>query len=307
MAAKVLIVDDYLPNLSFIQDAMGHEGYETKSIAQSTEAINTVHSWKPDIVLLDVNMPHKSGLEILKELREIKFDSHLSIILVTSNSEIKQIVSGLDMGADDYLVKPFRIEELKARVRANLRVKRLNDDLIVANKRLKELADTDHLTSLMNMRYTLEKIEEEVVSAIDKHYPLSCIMFDMDDFKSVNDGFGHLIGSRLLVEIAEIVREEISETDIPARFGGDEFLIFCPNASLRRAKDLAETIRKKIKDKKFNFDGVVLNVTASFGVSGLQTKKYHELEGKKLIKAADDGLYASKNEGKDKVSVTPIS
>jgi len=306
---RILIVDDESANLLFIEKAVKAEGHITKTCDNGKKALQIIKSWAPHLVILDVNMPQMSGLEVLSETRKLdeKKGEYTGVILVTANAEIEEITKGLDSGADDYIVKPFKIRELKSRAMATLRMKNVHDELLFANKRLKELTIRDDLTGLYNMGYTLVELDKMIKEAAKNDNPISCVMLDMDNFKHVNDNYGHLAGSELLVGVSKMIKSMVSSSDIAARFGGDEFMIVLNGVLLSKATDLAERIRNKFEITTFPTRDGAVNITASFGVSGGDSAEFFKnISSRILIKAADDALYEAKHKGKNNVKVGSI-
>ncbi|MGE4232536.1 MAG: diguanylate cyclase [Bacteriovoracia bacterium] len=302
--ARIIVADDDPENLKTVSETLLKEGFHVKAAGDGEAAFKLAQSWIPHVMLLDINMPKMSGLECLKKVRALKTDEHIIVILVTANSQLEEIIQGLDLGANDYIVKPYRMDELRARLRAGLRVKVMYDNLIRANKRLEEISTIDELTGLKNMKYANRRLEEETRSAIKGYKPLSCIMFDMDHFKKVNDEHDHLFGSHVLTEIGQILRAICRPQDIAARFGGDEFFILLPDTDLNHAEQIAQVIRKKIEAHVFESGLHTKRVTASFGVSGIKNKeKIPKLEAMEIVRSADRALYSAKHAGRNCVEI----
>jgi len=220
---ELLVVDDDPDNRRFLERVLGAEGYNVVLAETGEEGLRYLEDRNPHLVLLDVDMPGMGGLETLKLVREK--EDYVSVILVTAKTSTEDIVKGLDLGADDYIRKPYNYEELAARVRAQLRIKDLNDKLHDANQKLKRLVEIDDLTGLFNMRSLYGKLDLEIERAMRFGQCVSVIMMDLDHFKRVNDDHDHLFGSFVLSEVGTIIKDNIRKIDIAARYGGDEFLI----------------------------------------------------------------------------------
>ena len=178
------------------------------------------------------------------------------------------------------------------------RVTERTKELTVKNLELEKLATHDDLTKLNNRRFFNEKLIEYSLLTSRFGYELSCIMADIDHFKRVNDTYGHQAGDYVLSSLASILRTNVRRTDICARYGGEEFVILLPNTSIENAVDLAEKIRIRIEDTEMNYQGVILKITASFGVAaGLKDEDLNDA----LVKKADDKLYQAKQTGRNKV------
>ena len=300
----ILAVDDDDDNLRLVSAALQHEGYRVSQARSGEEALEKLKSGNPDLVLLDINMPGISGLEMLKLLR--MRESYVNVILVSARSDSDDVIKGLDTGADDYICKPFDPLELLARVRAQLRIKDLTDRLAAANERLLELVDIDDLTGLYNMRSIYQRLESEIGRAKRYNRAVAVVMMDMDDFKEVNDTNDHLFGSFVLSEVGKLIHGNIRSVDFAARYGGDEFLIALSETTIEGATLFAERLRKRIEGHLFAKDGNTMNLTASIGVAVIQPA-LQQIDGKSLVRYADHAMYEAKRTGKNKVCTFDMS
>jgi diguanylate cyclase (GGDEF)-like protein len=207
-------------------------------------------------------------------------------------------VSGLDLGADDYIVKPFSPAEFLARIRAQLRIKDLTDNLHQANLKLQELVEIDDLTGLFNMRSIYQKLDLEIQRAKRYLRQVCVVMMDMDYFKSVNDGHDHLFGSFVLSQVGRIIRETVRNIDIPARYGGDEFLIVLTETHPEGAFAFCERLRKTISSHLFKNGPDEIQLTASFGFA-IASPSEVDFDAQALVREADHALYESKKAGRN--------
>ncbi|MES2962965.1 MAG: diguanylate cyclase [Bdellovibrionota bacterium] len=292
----ILAVDDDMDNLKMMALTLQHQGYRVETAGTGEEAIDRLTKISPDLILLDINMPGMSGLEVLEKLRGA--ENRTQVIFVSARAETDDIVKGLDTGADDYICKPFDPIELLARVRAQLRIKDLTERLEAANGRLQQLVDIDDLTGLYNMRSVYQKLDAEIGRAQRFQRAVGVIMMDMDNFKNVNDKNDHLFGSFVLSEVGKLIKENIRQVDFAARYGGDEFLIALSETTVEGAAITAERIRKKIESYTFTSPTSSMKLTASLGLAVIEPTTQN-IDARNLVRYADNSLYEAKREGKN--------
>ncbi len=296
---KILVVDDDTDLLTFVTATLEVQGYQVRQAKSGQDAIDSLQSWHPDLVILDVNMPGLSGFETLKKIKSSDFFT--AIIFLTAESKTEQVIIGLDAGADDYMCKPFSPNELLARVRAQLRIKDLTDQLKIANGKLQALVEIDDLTGLYNMRNIYSKLDYEIKRSQRYSRYIAVVMMDMDKFKSVNDTNDHLFGSFVLKEVGGIIKRSIRDTDIGARYGGDEFIIILTETDIEGVGIFCERLRKNIEDYEFDNGESKMKLTASLGFA-IAKPVNQILDARTLVKFADKALYDSKNGGRNQVS-----
>jgi diguanylate cyclase (GGDEF)-like protein len=259
----------------------------------------------PDLVLLDVVMPDIDGFAVCRWLKMNAATRHIPVIMLTVRAALADRVEGLHLGADDYLAKPFQDEELEARIFAALRIKATHTELRDRNQQLESmlhhveaLAVTDALTGLFNRRRFADVLKREF--AVTKRYrnTLSCLLLDLDHFKSVNDRFGHDAGDQVLKEVARRISESLREVDLAARFGGEEFAVLLPHTSKKDAAVVAARLLTKVRRQEFKFGSEIVRITVSIGCSGNTDVVSDNAED--LVKAADLALYEAKHQGRDR-------
>jgi len=294
---RILIVEDEEGIRAVIEEALQTEGYETHLAGSAEEAFAAIKSFKPHLVLTDHDMPGCTGLEFLKKLR--KQDNHVALIFISARSEEKLIVEALKSGAEAYLKKPFRINILIAKVEASLRVNEVHEKLFAANQRLQELIDRDYLTGLYNMRSMYEKIDYEILRARRFKRSVSCVMMDLDNFKTVNDKFDHLFGSFIIKETGKIIKSTMREIDFAARYGGDEYLIVLTETKREGVQTFCERLHKTIKEHVFQDEDKTLQITVSIGFAMMTSDD--SIDARELVRKADNALYEAKNAGRDRI------
>ncbi len=295
---KVLVVDDDPQSRLIVSKALEYEGYQVEQADSGETALKKMQEGDPHLVLLDVSMPGLNGLDTLKLLRDR--NKYVSCLFVSGKSEAEDVIRGLDAGADDYICKPFDTLELLARVRAQLRIKDLNDRLQAANAKLKELVDIDDLTGLFNMRSLYKRLDFEIDRAQRYKRSVCVIMMDMDRFKSVNDGHDHLFGSFVLSEVGKMIRSNIRKVDFAARYGGDEFLIVLTEIDMQGAEVFTERLREKIESYNFKNDKHEMRLTSSIGFS-IAAPYEQKIDSRTLVRYADRALYRAKENGRNRV------
>ncbi|MCB0355638.1 MAG: diguanylate cyclase [Bdellovibrionales bacterium] len=295
-SARILVIDDDNSTLEVIEKTLLQAGYATQTLNNGDRAIECVNQWNPHLVILDVSMPGRDGLDIIQRIRQKA--QYISVIFLSAKSEIKDIVTGLDAGADDYICKPFKLEELLARVRSQLRIKHLQDQMTEMNIRLKQLVEIDDLTGLYNMRSLYERLDGEISRCRRFGASVAVVMMDMDHFKDVNDSNDHLFGSFVLAEVGKTIRANVRKIDHAARYGGDEFILIVSEVNLHGAITFCERLRKSIETQEFKNGNCKAHVTCSIGIA-LMSGKEHRADARELVKIADKALYEAKDAGRN--------
>ncbi len=300
---KILVVDDDPNTLEVICEALVQAGYVVDKASQADEALRKVDSFSPTIVLTDHDMPGLTGLEMLEDLRRQK--NYTTVIFISARGESSLVAQALRAGADDYIRKPFRFEEMLARIEASLRVNNLHRDLLEANDKLQKMVELDYLTGLYNMRSMYDRIDFELKRGRRFGRNVSCIMMDMDHFKSVNDTNDHLFGSFVLKETGEIIKNTMREIDFAARYGGDEFLMVLTETDKEGTMIFCNRLRENILNHTFDDGKSSMKLTVSIGFC--VTKGSEGLDARALVRRADHALYDAKDYGRNRVSVYETS
>ncbi len=254
-----------------------------------------------DLILCDVMMPGIDGFKFLSMKKARPEFNDIPVIMLTGAEDVKLKIKGLEQGASDYITKPFDPGELIARVRVHFKIKALQEELRATNKRLEELSNTDGLTKLYNRRYFMELLELEFQRARRYESNLAFVMIDIDHFKDFNDTYGHLLGDRILVEIAAILQENLRIHDIVGRYGGEEFALLTPETDQRGALVVAERYRRRIEDFVLMEGNRNLKVTISLGIAFCPHAQINSVDD--LIRLADNALYKAKRNGRNRVEL----
>ncbi|MEX0907125.1 MAG: diguanylate cyclase, partial [Gemmatimonadota bacterium] len=297
---RILVVDDNPDNIEIIATRLRFRGYEILEASDGEQALAIVRESAPDLLLLDVMLPDIDGYEISRRIKGATDLPFIPIILVTARDSTQDKVAGLDAGADDYLTKPINFPELEARVRSMLRIKRLQDELEEKNRELERLSISDGLTGLYNHRHIHGLLAEEYERVERTNDCMSVAMFDLDRFKLVNDTHGHQAGDRVLVEMAEILRDSARDIDRLGRYGGEEFMALLPETCIDDAAVFVERVRREVARRPFDVGrDDPLRMTISAGVATYPHATIDSVET--LVRLADEALYAAKAGGRDRV------
>lgn len=301
----ILVVEDSMTQAEAVKAFLEQNGYEVIRVEDGKSAIREAVSGSVDLILLDLLLPDMSGVEVCRWLKLNRTTRMIPILMLTSEGEVEDKVSGLEAGAEDYLPKPYSEMELNARIFSLLRTKALQDELAETNAKLQELlanvemlARTDPLTKLYNRRHIQEYVDKELKASQRYGSPFSLLMIDIDRFKNINDEFGHQAGDSVLVEISDIIRDSVREADTVGRWGGEEFVVVLPRCKKEAAEHLANRILQSVGQREFNaVPG--MKVTLSIGISGVPDQTFNSSDA--LLDAADQAMYMAKREGRNTV------
>jgi two-component system cell cycle response regulator len=299
VALTVLVADDSSVFRKLIEQSLSGKNYNLVFAKTGLETLDLFARHEPHIVILDWTMPDMTGGEICRHIRDAKKASYTYIVIVTASSDEQRRVEGLAAGADDYLTKPFAREELMARLGVGSRIAQLHQELAEKNRLLEELALTDSLTGLPNRRAVEEWAGHQLSAAARHHFSFWVVFADLDNFKSVNDRFGHHAGDTVLKQFAELLKQSSRRSDICARIGGEEFLFVLTHNTAEDARRVIERIRTQFCETQFQFGGETASVTASFGVAQFVKEDGQNFEG--LVRRADAALFEAKRLGRNRV------
>lgn len=290
---KALIVDDAPDTREIIQKLLSYEGYEVITASTGEEGVEKTEAEKPDVILMDINLPGIDGSEALRRIRGI--NPIQCVIMLTAYATLDNAIQALKEGASDFIKKPFENEHLVHIVNQTLEKYLTLKEKEKLEEEVRRLSITDDLTGLYNHRYFFKTLESELVRRKRQKTSLSLIMFDLDNFKGYNDLFGHLEGDRVLKKIGEIVKHSIrSNVDSGYRYGGDEFAALLIGATRDQALHIAERIRSTIEEAGFE------KITVSIGLA--EFKEHMNMEG--FVKSADDAMYVAKHSGGNRVQTS---
>lgn len=294
MSIKILVVDDQQDNIDLMCEMLEDNDMVALEAQNGHDALVLAKKEQPDVVVLDVQMPDMDGYEVCRQLKLDETTAHIPVIFLTATySSEKSIVKGLDLGAYDYITKPFREAELLARIKVMAKIKKTEENV-------REESYTDALTGLYNRRFLEKRFSEELSRARRANIPLACLMLDIDHFKSINDIHGHDIGDLVLQDVSLILKKNLREYDTVARYGGEEFVIILPSTEYHDAITVAEKIRRAVEKIIIQKDDTMIHTTISIGVYGATGKRL-EQNAEQFIRKADEALYRAKGLGRNRV------
>ncbi len=324
---RILVVDDDPKMLKLLDLRLKSEGYEVIPANGGHQAINKLEQSKPDMALVDVNMPGMSGLELLVELK--RKAPGLPVVIMTAYSSEDVAVTALKRHADGYITKPFHAQEISQIVQENIQqcrgfsayqgfldkspsspvglihqisklehAKRLLEE---DNVKLREQSIRDGLTGLYNHTHFQERLEAEFERSQRYNTNLSLVMIDVDNFKDVNDLYGHQEGDKVLIQLAKLMLESIRSIDIAARYGGEEFALILPQINAKGTRHMAERLGRRVQEYFSTLYHLPLKLTISQGIAAIPHPDIKTKAG--IIRAADQALYEAKHHNKNCVNV----
>ncbi|MBP1941798.1 diguanylate cyclase (GGDEF)-like protein [Bacillus luteolus] len=286
----ILLIDDETSMLMYLKEELQKQGWMVNAIANPIKAIAAFYDIQPDCVIIDVYMGQKSGFEILAFLKEKVKQQFLPTIMISSDNSKSIRMQSYQMGADDFIAKPFELDELTVRIKRHIERKNLIDNLLLV----------DELTRVYNRKYLNQAYDQLRSELIRNKETFSIVMIDIDHFKRVNDTYGHLVGDQVLKQFATFLTNHSRPGDIVIRFGGEEFILILPELSVDESKKVIERLILKCRDTKLNTEKGELSCTFSAGVVEVNNPT-QSLEEWLLL--ADNALYDAKESGRNQLKV----
>jgi len=293
--ATILIVDDTPLNIQVLSQVLFRE-YEVKIATGGKMALKIIDQVKkPDLILLDIMMPEMDGYEVCRRIKNNPSIQDIPIIFVSGKGEVKDQKHGFDLGAVDYITKPFDIPLVLARINVHLQLKRKSE-------KLEKMVMVDALTDIPNRRALDDALECEIKRAKRDKKTLSLMMIDVDHFKTFNDNYGHGVGDICLRKIAQSLASNIKRPgDMVGRFGGEEFMVVLPDCAPDGAVAIAEQMRQSIEmlNIPHKYSPVSDHVTVSIGVKSVLYES--EITNDEFLNKTDQMLYLAKDQGRNRV------
>jgi two-component system, cell cycle response regulator len=301
---KILIAEDDPGFRHLMKTVLVQWGYDVVIVDNGKDALQILQSeYSPRLAILDWMIPGMDGVEVCRKVREERKQPYTYIILLTCQQRDEDLAAGMEAGADDYITKPFKHDELRLRLRAGRRIIELQNELIAASETFRTKSTHDSLTGLLNHEEIINILAQELSRAEREENCVGVIMADIDFFKKINDTHGHLVGDAVLRSIAAKLHSLIRSYDFIGRYGGEEFLIILPDCCSEYAAAFAERLRLYVSSDSIDTTEGMIPVTISFGVAASSKEKMKDADS--FVKAADKALYRAKKNGRNRVEVTP--
>lgn len=297
--ARVLVVEDSRIDLEKVSEALKRDEDRTSSSDNCADALDMALAEDFDLIIVSLTLLNEDGLRLCSQLRSHEKTRQTPVLLIADEDDMDRIAKGLELGANDYLLKPIDRNELLARVRTQVRRRRYHERLRSNYEQSLSLALTDSLTGVFNRRYVTAHLPRLLERSGDSQKPVSCLMFDIDHFKAVNDTYGHAVGDEVLKEIANRTNRNLRNFDLVARLGGEEFVVVMPDSDGQCAAAVAERLRRRICEEPFVVSAPVGSVDVSISI-GIAVAEHPGEMAEGLIKRADDALYEAKRTGRNR-------
>ena len=299
---QILIAEDDPVSRRLLEATLAGWGHEVIVTCNGKEAMAVLRGDDPPkLAILDWMMPGLDGVDICRRLRKAQKEDYVYVIVLTGKSNAEDILECMVAGADDYITKPFKPGELKARIFAANRIVELHENFIQAQNQLRQQATHDFLTGLWNRSGILEILHKELNRAQRDNTSVTVMLGDLDHFKAVNDNYGHKAGDFVLKEVARRMTTAVRPYDGYGRYGGEEFLIVVPRCDLTFAEEVAQRIRRAVCRKPVVCDGHEIPITMSIGATAVRGASSGDSD--RVIHAADSALYLAKENGRNLVQV----
>jgi len=305
----LMLVEDSKLYQQYLINLCKKYDYEYTSVYDGIEAIEKLFTLRPDIILLDIQLPRLDGYKVCEQIRKMPTNHQTPIIFLTSNDKEADVVKGFEIGGNDYVTKPFNEVILHSRIKNQLeqvysrrllndnimKMEELNNALQLEKEHSELLASRDHLTGIYNRRYLQTSILDRMNDKANINKGFALALFDIDDFKHVNDTYGHPIGDYALKEVVSIIYRNVRNDDILGRWGGEEFLLYMPSTTNEDALPLLDLIRSEIENHEFIVEDTTFKLTITSGLSQFDATENYD----SIFSRVDEALYVGKQQGKN--------
>jgi two-component system cell cycle response regulator len=302
---RVLIAEDDPVTCLLLKTFLTKWNYDVTVVTNGTDALRILEAeGTPRLAILDWMMPGMEGPQICQRIREQKGRPYIYALLLSARSEKQDLLRGLELGADDYLTKPFDAPELRARLLVGQRILTLQDELIEAREQLRFRATYDALTGVANRAVVMDALRSELSRQVREHRPFGVVLIDIDHFKRINDTYGHICGDAVLKEVAQRMKLSVRPYDTVGRYGGEEFLIVVSSSDEQGTMSLAERVRFALESRPIETDAGEVSVTVSCGVAVSNGKG---MDPQSLLRLADEALYRAKQQGRNRSELAIVA
>ncbi|MEQ8586465.1 MAG: PleD family two-component system response regulator [Thalassobaculaceae bacterium] len=298
--ARVLAIEDNRIDAMNLRESLSVDGDTVEQVSDGATGFTRASSGEFDLVICSLNLAGDDALRLVSQFRANEATRHIPILMVGEEDQTEKLAKALDLGVNDYLMKPIDRNEMLARVRTQIRRRRYQERMRETYEQSLALALTDSLTGLYNRRYLLTHLGRLMNDTAERQKPLALLVIDVDHFKQVNDTHGHAVGDRVLQHITELMRGGVRNVDLVSRLGGEEFVVVMPDTPEHFAMMVADRLREVIATTPLTLeDGQKLSVTISIGCALRHAQGEDSID--KLIARADDALYQAKRQGRNRV------
>ena len=299
MVIKILVVEDDVSISKSFVEFLTKSGFETTTAVSAEAAELILNIEEMNIVITDIVLPGIDGIQFTKNIRK---KCNTEVIVVTGYSSEYSYEDAIKSGASDLVFKPVKLNELVLRINRVLRERSLLDQRDEMIKQLQRLAIEDPLTGLFNSRYLFDQLDKEINRAKRYLHPLSLMFIDIDKFKTINDTYGHMVGDKVLSQIAKRLKACLRSNDTAYRFGGDEYTIILPETTLPEAKYVADRILNKFDHEFLTInDKEISKISLSIGITEYQINEGIE----QLLHRADVTMFEAKQSEGNSLVITP--
>jgi two-component system, cell cycle response regulator len=302
--ARVLVIEDSPIDLEKIAETLRRDTDSVVAADTSAKALELGMSEDFELIIVSLTLLHEDGLRLCSQLRSHERTRQAPILLIADEGDLSRVAKGLELGANDYLLKPIDRNELLARVRTQVRRKRYHEKLRNNYEQSLSMALTDSLTGVFNRRYVSAHLPRLMERSWESQKPVAILMFDIDHFKAVNDTYGHGVGDEVLREVANRTNRNLRNFDLVARYGGEEFIVVMPDQDAAYA--VAERLRRRVGEETFavSTQAAEITVTISIGVAVVEGVGD---TADAILKRADDALYQAKRSGRNRTVASGVA
>jgi len=309
LKARILVIDDEPVSAKMLEQIFRAENWDTICAVSGQSGIALAKTMNPDVILLDIVLPDTDGFEVCRLLKRCRDTRDIPVVFLTSRTCKEDKLRGFEAGAVDFITKPFFAEEVRARVKTQIKLKLYADELIEKNKQLSILAQklemlslTDDLMLIWNRRAFEMEIEKLHRHSVRYHRPYSLLIADIDFFKNFNDYFGHQAGDEVLRRLGQIFKNSVRTSDFVARYGGEEIVVILPHTDCQGAVPTAQRIQEELARQNLAHPGSPIRnqVTVSIGISCFNPDQ-PDFSHYEVISKADKALYAAKHAGRNTI------